>query len=117
MKTVVYFVAKGVNGGPSLFQKVNRDPAIELVEDVENVSFTYGVNGVTFKKAEDVTTAGEWPRVTAVKVELLVRSNMDNIVENKQPYTFAGTTVAQTSVPDKRIRKVFMTTIGLRSRL
>jgi type IV pilus assembly protein PilW len=117
MRTIVYFLAQGAGGGPSLFQKVNGEPAVELVEDVENISFTYGVKGVTFKNAETVTAAAEWSQVTAVKIELLVRSNMDNVVENKQPYTFAGTAVAQSSVPDKRIRKVFTTTVGLRSRL
>jgi type IV pilus assembly protein PilW len=118
MKTVVYFLAEG-NGnakGPSLYQKVNKDAAVELVEDVENISFTYGITGTTYKKAEDMA-ATDWAKVTAIKIELLVRSNMDNVVENKQPYTFATNTVAQADVPDRRIRKVFMATVGVRSRL
>jgi type IV pilus assembly protein PilW len=117
MKTVVYFVAEGngADNGPSLYQRVNNEPAVELVEDVENVSFTYGINGTNYKRAVDML-ATEWAQVTAVRIELLVRSDMDNVVEDKQPYAFAGNTVAQANVPDKRIRKVFMATVGVRSR-
>jgi type IV pilus assembly protein PilW len=117
MKTVVYFVAegKGADKGPSLYQKINKEDAVELVEDVEDISFTYGVAGTTYKKAENMLAA-EWAQVTAIRVELLVRSDMDNVVENKQPYTFDSTPVAQAAVPDKRIRKVFTATVGVRSR-
>jgi len=115
MKTVVYFLAENPNEGPSLFQKINNDPAVELVEDVENISFLYGVSGTTYKKAEDMS-AGDWAKVTAVKIEILVRSNADNVVDNKQPYTFATVPVLQANVPDRRIRKVFMATVGVRSR-
>ena len=117
MKTVVYFVAEG-NGadkGPSLYQRVNNEPPVELVEDVENVRFTYGINGTDYRNAVNML-APDWAQVTAVRIELLVRSDKDNVVEDNQPYTFAGNNVVQADVADKRIRKVFMATVGVRSR-
>lgn len=114
-KTVVYFVGQNPSGGPSLYQKVNAEAAVELVQDVEQINFLYGVDGTNYIKAENMA-AGDWAKVNAVKVELVVRSNVDNVVENKQPYTFNGVAVAQADVPDYRVRKVFNATIGLRSR-
>ncbi len=117
LHTTVYFLATGAGGGPSLFQRIDGRPATELVEDVENVHYTFRLNDTTYKTISQMNAdMNNWKLVSGVRVEMLVRSTLDNVVDRPQSYTFAGTTVAQASVPDRRIRKVFSTTVGIRNR-
>lgn len=117
LHTTVYFLATGAGGGPSLYQRIDGKPATELVEDVENIHYTFRLNDTTYKTIAQMNVdTNNWKLVTGVRVEMLVRSSLDNVTDRPQPYTFAGTTVAQANVPDRRIRKVFSTTVGIRNR-
>lgn len=121
LRTVVYFIADGANGNPSLYQRVNADPAAELLEGVERMHVTYAVRPTTvpanlnppYRLASEVTLANDWPNIASARIEVVVRSLDNNVVEEPQPYTFGGDTVTP---EDRYLRQVFTTTVAIRSR-
>ncbi|MDR7091135.1 MULTISPECIES: PilW family protein [Cellvibrio] len=121
MNSVVYFLAEGPTGTPSLWQKTNDDTALELLEGVEHMRITYATsaNPEVYRLAE-VLAAAEWALVTSIRVELVVRSIENNVVDATQPYTFAGAIVNPPNIngaSDRYLRQVFSTTVGIRSRI
>jgi type IV pilus assembly protein PilW len=61
-----------------------------------------------------------WDNVVSIRIALLVQSLEDNLVNAPQSYTFNGvlyngTTGNGANPPDKRLRRVFTTTINLRN--
>ena len=102
----------------------------ELAEGIQDMQITYGVDtsatadGVvdTYLRADQVagigpgaTLAEKWQRVLSVRISLLmVSTGSDGFTEGPQAYTFNGTTTTPT---DRRLRKVFNTTIAVRNRL
>ncbi len=119
MQTTTYYIAKNAEGVEGLWQKVGNNTAYELLEGVEDMSLMFGVDTSAPPNArvdEVVAIAGvaDWTLVLSVQVELLVRSTDDNVSPKNQAYTFAGVNEV---ADDKRIRKVFSSTVGIRSRL
>lgn len=104
--------------------------AEEIVDGVENMQITYGVDtSGTADKTVDVYAAADqvasaspetsleadWKRVLSVRISLLMVSGEGENTTNKpQTYTFNGETV---ETNDYRLRKVFNTTIAVRNRL
>jgi type IV pilus assembly protein PilW len=121
----IYFIAPGTSLRPSLWQKINNSDPLELLEGVERMSIKYGVDTDpgfdlipnVYVNAGDVG-ALQWGRVVSVRIELLIASIEDNVLPEKQNYTF---NIAENPLPinpnDRRLRQVFTTTIGIRSRL
>ncbi len=119
VRTTTYYIADNADGIPGLWQKVGNDTAYELLEGVEDMSLQFGVDTTPVPDARvdavmAIAAVPDWELVLSVQVELLVRSTDDNISPENQSYTFAG--VDETAT-DKRIRKVFSSTVGIRSRL
>ena len=121
MNTSIYYVANGTSGLPSLWQQINGGTAQELLEGVQDMQLLYGrdTSGDSvpdaYQEADVITAANAWEDVSSVRVQLLVQSTDDNVLEDAQPYTFNGTT---NSTPgDRRLRQVFINTVGIRSRL
>ncbi len=86
-----------------------------VLEGVEQMRITYATfDNSNYRLAGDLL-ATEWPRVHSVRLELVVRSMENNIVEAKQPYMFAGAEVTPAD-GDRYLRQVFTSTIGIRSR-
>ena len=121
----IYFIADGTSQRPSLWQKINKADAVELLEGVEDMSIKYGVDTDIssllipdiFKKASDMTAA-DWGKVVAVRIELLVASNEDNVTSEVQKYTFNVDKNPEPINPnDRRLRQVFTSTVGIRSLL
>ncbi len=121
----VYFIAPGTSQRSSLWQKNNNNTPMELLEGVENMSITYGVD--TDASADLIPnmyvsagamTAANWSKVVSVRIELLVASIENNVIPETQKYSF---NVAVNTSPidpgDRRLRQVFTTTVGIRSRL
>lgn len=126
-----YFIATGANGQPSLWRFDNTSaPAagvnpIELVNNVADMQIEYGVDdrnqidGITnfYTTADNIFPVGgnnDWDLVTSVRITLLIQSPSDNITTQAQTYTYNRATV---TAPDRRIYRVFTTTISLRNKV
>src|SRR5690606_1551966 len=121
MSTVSYYVAvSGTTNRSGLYQRVNANTSVELLEGVEDMQVLYGrdTNGDdvpdVYQTATAITAAAAWADVQSVRVQLLVQSIDDNVVPDPQPNTFNGEDVTPT---DRRLRHVFVSTTGIRSRL
>ncbi len=116
--TRVYFVASGADGQPSLFrQELDGDP-LEIVEGVENLQITYGVDTDGDGRLDDYLEAdavdGDWAQVLSVRVDYVVASPGDNITTEPQTYALAGESI---TAPDRRLRQVSSITVAVRNRL
>ncbi|WP_295803175.1 PilW family protein [uncultured Microbulbifer sp.] len=116
-----YYIANGTSGAPSLWQQINGGTAQELLEGVQDMQLLYGRDTSgdsipdTYQEADVITAADAWEEVSSVRVQLLVQSSDDNVLEDAQPYTFNG--VTNSAPGDRRLRQVFINTVGIRSRL
>lgn len=117
LHTIIYFVAPGASGEPSLWQRLDRDTALELVEGVERIQFTYRTSRSSTAAfvAGSTLSAADWEDVDAVRVDMVVRGAEANALETKQLYTFPGE-AAETDPNDKRIRQIFTNTFSVRNR-
>ncbi|MEI6069003.1 MAG: PilW family protein [Methylococcaceae bacterium] len=94
-----------------------------LVEGIENMQILYGVDTDSDKTANYYAPADpalNWPNVVSIRISLLAVTLDDNLTTQPIPYTFNGITTTTTSTPavtDRKIRRVFTTTIALRNRL
>ena len=138
----IYFIGNNPNGIPSLFRLRlgalagnAATIAEELVEGVEDMQITYGVdtsNPATCSQTDGVvdtyvaasavtgtapcaTAPDDWKKVLSVRVRLLMRTE-NNIVSQSQPYFYNAPLIA-TMPADRRFRKVFTTTLAVRNRL
>ncbi len=116
---------------PALFRRqlnatATSGAAEELIEGVESMQILYGVNldnddqktVDAYLVADQVT---DWQRVISVRISLLMQSIEDNLVAAPQPYTFNGVVydgaAGNGSLPsDRKLRRVFTSTITLRNR-
>jgi len=89
----------------------------QLVANIENMQILYGrvLSGGadTHYVSADLLTPIQMEDVQSVRISLLVRSPDDNIVDIPQTYTFNGSLF---TAEDRRLRKVYTTTIALRNR-
>lgn len=121
INTVYYYIANGASGQPSLWQAIVPGAAQEILEGVENMQLLYGRDTGTdlvpdqYDTATAVTSANAWDKVAAVRIQLLMRSVEDNVTDSPQPYSFNGTNVPAPA--DKRLRHVFVSTIGVRAKM
>ncbi len=119
METRIYYIRDNAIGEPSLYRIRGAHTPEELVEGVEDMQILYGVDtdgdlsANKYDTADHVSSAGEWNDVVSVRVQLLLRSLVDNVVDAPRSFTFNGETVTPT---DKRIRRVFTSTASLRNR-
>lgn len=117
--TVVYFVATSPTAGnttPSLWQKVDNEDAVEILQGVERMGVQYMVKPTSsnpsppYQVAEDVIS---WDLVTSVQVEFVIRGDNQFEAPSPQIYNFRGVDITPT---DRYMRKVFRSTFSLRSR-
>ncbi len=123
-ESVSYYIANGVNGGPSLW-RLNHDRAVggnnpqELVEGVENLQVLYGEDTDADRYAETYVSASavtDWANVVSVRLALLVDSiEISNTALDTATYDLLGTVIDP--VDDRLLRKVFRGTVSLRNRL
>ncbi len=130
-----YFIRESSTGAPGLSlwrlddtkTSGNGSNPIELIEGVEDMQILYGVdtdadatgsNGDGtpnyYVTASDVAATNDWPRVISIRISLLVATIDDQVSSQNIVYTYNGVTTIST---DRRIRRVFNTTIALRNRL
>ncbi len=117
-KTKTYFIRRGASGQPSLFVRENHDAAQELLEGVANIALRYNRrdSAGTYENAAGKLDGvwGSANSIASIQLELLVASVEDNVVDEKQVYTFNGVDVTAT---DYRFNQVFSSTIALRNLL
>lgn len=128
-----YFIGEGASGEPALF-RVNLDRGIaaaaaeELVEGAENMQILYGedlnINDNIFMPTQYVTfdNVTDPNNIVSVRISLLMRTPGEmNRPDDARTYPVGGVTdgtaVEIDPIDDRRIRKVFNTTITLRNKL
>lgn len=115
MNTTTYFIAAGVGGAPSLWQKLNQKTAVEVLEGVEKITYKFSTeNDATYREASLIDD-DDWSLVNSVRIFVVARSIENNAVPDPQPYVVDGVTTTPVS-PDRYMRQVFTATVGLRSR-
>lgn len=134
LRSRFFYIARQTRGtstvvGPSLFRQEisGGTSATELVEGVENMQILYGIDsnpqndtGKDGHGADRYLTASnvtDWSRVVSVRIGLLVSTSNTEGNADTTPdtatYTVTGTTL--NPVDDRRRRRVFTTTVGLRN--
>jgi type IV pilus assembly protein PilW len=120
-----YFIRTGASGQPALWKLDDNEhepdkTPVELVEGIEDMQITYGVDtdadGTpnSYLTANNIITAN-WPLVVSVRISLLARTLADNLSASAVAYDYNG---ANDLMPtDRRLRRVFSTTVALRNRL
>lgn len=137
LQSVTYYIRANAVGEPALYRQIlgaaagnATSTAEELVEGIEDLQVLYGVDtsgtadGVvdTYVTATQVPTTApgatldaQWARVLAVRASLIaVSSASQEVLSQIVPIQFNGATVTPV---DRRMRKVFTTTIAVRNRL
>jgi type IV pilus assembly protein PilW len=129
IETVVYYVAASQGATPpnntlpvgttSLWRRVGLAAPEELVQGVENMQLEFGLdtNGDRIvNNYAAATAATAWQSAIAVRVALLVRS-VEQYGSDTDRRTYQLLTNTTVNPPgDRRLREVFTTTIGIRSR-
>lgn len=106
------------DGNASLFQVISTNAPTELVEGVENMQISYGIDTDNDEAVDQYIGAGavtNWDKVISARINLLVRTLEQNLVTKAQTYSFNGNAPVQAA--DKRIRAAFSRTISLRNRV
>lgn len=138
MKTRTYYVRDGASGEPALW-RVDNGTAQELVEGVENMQVSYGVDTNLDRIVDDYYTAKDiddnspgnlaWDRVSTVRVSLVMRSRQDDVLDQADNLRVELSDTddtnnfvyfpnpASSSDKDKRLRQVFTTTVALRNKV
>jgi len=110
-----YDIQPGTNGLNALFR--NGD---ELVEGIENIQVLYGADNNGDNTPDSYVPAGtvglNMENVVAIRVSLLAATIEDSVATQAIPYTIFNDTV-NSPLNDRRIRRVFTSTIALRNRL
>jgi type IV pilus assembly protein PilW len=120
LETVSYYVRIAVNNQPALYRKIGISPAEEILQGVENMQVLYGEdtnNDGDVELYQPANSVANWNDVLSVRIGLLVRTpnEIAKADLDTNVYTLNGTAVDPTD--DRRQRRVFIATIGLRNKL
>ena len=88
-----------------------------MVENVEDMQITYGVDSDGSRSPNYFVAAGSvpnWSQVVSLHISMLLRTQDTNLTTQAQTYQYNGTTATAT---DRRLRKEVSTTIALRNLL
>jgi type IV pilus assembly protein PilW len=117
--TRTYYVRNNATGAPALFRRQGAADAEELVEGVEDLQISYGVDDTgdftadRYVAADVVESEGKWSGVVSVELRVLVRSAENEVVPAAQTYAFNGSSATSA---DRRLRQAFSATVALRNR-
>lgn len=126
LNTFAYYIRLNGAGVRSLYRSrinvtgssVNALLAEELVEGIENMQVFYGEDTDADGTANYYVAAGtaglDMNQVVSIRISLLARTLDDNITHEPLAYTYNG---AATTPADRRLRRVFSSTIAVRNRL
>lgn len=103
-------------GDPVLFRSMNGAAFQGLIDGIENMQILYGEDTDADGSPNyyvDADSISDMNQVTAIRISLLVRSIEDNLTLQPRSYSYLGVNITPT---DRRLRRVFTTTINLRNR-
>jgi type IV pilus assembly protein PilW len=124
LQSATYYIGNGANGQPAL-RRISYPIGLavneELVDGIQDMQILYGLADAnkqvtSYETADNGGTwnAAKWATVVSVRINLLVVSADTNIVDTNQVIAFNGSNV---TITNRRLAKVFTTTIGIRNRL
>ena len=116
LQTITYEVALNDDNEPALFRTVNNGNPEELIEGIEQMQVMFGVDTDDDGTPNQYLTSdavADLNQVTTVRVFLVVRSDIDFVLDDNQTYTVNGLNIL---APDRRLRQVFSSTIALRNK-
>ncbi|MCB1824148.1 MAG: PilW family protein [Candidatus Competibacteraceae bacterium] len=85
-----------------------------ILENMEDIQVLYGEKKGSNLAYVSAANVQNWDNVFSVRVSLVLRTADDNLVDAPQPYTINGVTTTPPAT-DRRLRRVFTTTIALRN--
>ena len=125
LQSATYYIGNGANGLPAL-RRISYSSGIavneELVDGVQDMQILYGLVDAnkqitSYETANNGGTwnAAKWATVASVRINLLIVSADSNVIEGaNQIIAFNG---ANVTIPNRRLAKIFTSTIGIRNRL
>ena len=125
LQSATYYIGNGANGLPAL-RRISYSSGIavneELVDGVQDMQILYGLADAnkqitSYETANNGGTwnAAKWATVASVRINLLIVSADSNVIEGaNQIIAFNG---ANVTIPNRRLAKIFTSTIGIRNRL
>lgn len=117
MNQYSYFIGTNPAGNPALYRVGLSGNAEELVENVQDLQFRYGLDTNSDGAVDSFSaTPGNWAQVVTVTVNLLMRSPDNGVSTSQQPVTFNNGTFTPTGT-DRRLYQVYSATVGVRNRL
>lgn len=120
IQTVIYYVRNSNTAGvgPTLWQRIGNAAPQELVQGVENLQLSFGVDtddDMLVNEYRVASAVTDWSDVVSMSLAVLVRSPEEAGVErDNRTYNLLGTNVGPFN--DRRHRAVFTTTVVLRNR-
>ncbi|MBK1694434.1 hypothetical protein CKO09_06730 [Chromatium weissei] len=119
--TRIYYIRTGAGEQPGLYQKKSSSSiADELIECVYDMQLHYGIDNTGDEQIDTYVSAdsiSDWNRVFAVKIDLLVGSSEDNLVDTAMSLPFEKNDGTFFTATNRRIYQMFSTTIALRNRM
>lgn len=124
-RSYIYYVGNSTrNNEPVLYRNsgITGVDSEELVEGIENLQILYGIdddnNGVAdrYTSANNVNFADLARPIVSIRISMLVRSK-ENVAgggDKQETYDLATTPI--TTLNDRRLRKVFTTTVKIRNK-
>lgn len=113
--TRTYSIRVNAEGNPGLYV-TNATETQELAEGVENMIILYGEdtnNDGTANRYVRAANVADMNEVVSVRLNIVVRSVENNVIDRQTPYVFNGQTITPN---DRRLRRVYTTTVVLRNR-
>jgi type IV pilus assembly protein PilW len=117
IQSYTFFIANNANNQPALMRRNNGASLTEeLVEGVENMQILYGEDTDGNEVADYYVVASsvvDMSKIIGIKISLLL-STREQVASQLLSYHYNGIDI---TASDRKIRKVFSTTIALRNRL
>jgi type IV pilus assembly protein PilW len=117
VETITYFVRD-----ESLFRQIGRNSPQALIEGVDSIQVTYGLDSARSDERADVYHTADtidgldaWRQVVSVRIGLLLRTT-DEVAPEKDAKIYQVNGQDIDPIDDRRLRRLFSTTIALRNR-
>lgn len=121
LRSTIYYVRdSGTGSGPALWRRAGAAAPEELIEGVERLQFTFGVDanddGIA-DRYENARLVTDWRQVATVRIAMLIRTpTEEGTMVDTTTHTLLDDPVFDPA-DDRRQRALFETTVSLRNRV